>query len=112
MRYACIYHPAATNQGPPTPEHMAAMGALIEKFMKSGELVITEPLAGPDANGKVERSNGQFTVSALTDRPGGYAILRADTREGVIALAKEFLDVAGDGSCEFRQIIDMGPPQA
>ena len=108
MRYACLYHPAPGNQGPPTPEHMAAMGALVEKSMKSGILLTTEPLAGPDANGKVERSGGQFTVSDLTDRPGGYAILQADSREAVVAFIKEFLDVAGDGSCEFRQIIDMG----
>ncbi len=111
MRYACLYHPGASNQGPPTPEHMAAMGALVENSMKSGVLVITEPLAGPDANGKVERVDGRFTVSGLTDRPGGYAILQADSREAVIAFIKEFLDVAGDGSCEFRQIIDMGPPR-
>jgi hypothetical protein len=90
---------------------MAAMGALVEKSMKSGVLIVTEPLAGPDANGKVERSGGQVSVSALTDRPGGYAILQADTREDVIAFIKEFLEVAGDGSCEFRQIIDMRPPQ-
>jgi hypothetical protein len=111
MRYACIYHPAPSNQGPPTPEHMAAMGALVERFMKSGELIVTEPLAGPEAGCRVERSDGQFSVSDLAGRAGGYAILQADSREGVIALAKEFLAVAGDGACEIRQIIDMGPPQ-
>ena len=108
MRYACIYHPAQTNQGPPTPEGMARMGAMVEDFMTRGALIVTEPLAGPDAGGKVERSGGQFTVSALTDRPGGYAILQADSREALIANVKEFLDVAGDGSCEFRQIVEMG----
>ena len=108
MRYACLYHPAPGNQGPPSQEHMAAMGALVEKSMKDGILIVTEPLAGPDANGKVERSGGQFTVSGLTDRPGGYAILQADSKDKLVAFIKEFLDVAGDGSCEFRQIIDMG----
>ena len=107
MRYACIYHPAQANLGPPTPEGMARMGAMVEDFMKRGVLIVTEPLAGPDAGGKVERSNGQFTVTSLTDRPGGYAILQAGSRDELIASVKEFLDVAGDGSCEFRQIIDM-----
>ncbi len=34
--------------------------------------------------------------------------MQADTREECIALCKEFLQVAGDGVCEFRQIVDMG----
>ena len=106
MRYACIYHPAEMR--PPTEEGMAAMGALVERMMKSGNLIVTEPLGSPDKGGKIERSHGQFTVSALTDRPGGYAILQADSREALIDQIKEFLDVAGDGSCEFRQIVEMG----
>jgi hypothetical protein len=107
MRYACIYHPAQSNMQRPTEEGMAAMGALIERMMTSGQLIVTEPLGSPDQGGKVERAGGQFTVSALTDRPGGYAILQADSREALIDQVKAFLDVAGDGSCEFRQIVEM-----
>ncbi len=108
MRFVSIFQSAKPPSGPPSQEEMAAMGALVEKYMKSGKLVITEPLAAPEAGARIERSNGQVTVGALPGPAGGYAILQADTREECIALCKEFLDVAGDGVCEFRQIIDMG----
>ena len=107
MRFVSIFHSAQTNSGPPSQEHMQAMGALIESYMKSGALVVTEPLAAPEAGARIERSNGQFTVGALADRPGGYAILQADTREACIELCRVFLDVAGDGVCEIRQIVEM-----
>ncbi len=110
MRFVSIFQ-STKPPAPPSPEEMAAMGALVEKYMKSGNLLVTEPLGAPEAGGRIERSGGQVTVGALPGPAGGYAILQADTREECIALCKEFLDVAGDGVCEFRQIIDMGPPQ-
>jgi hypothetical protein len=37
---------------------------------------------------------------------GGFAILQADSREEAIALAEEFLGVAGGGECEVRQLYE------
>ena len=107
MRFVSIFQ-STKPPAPPSEAEMAAMGALVEKYMKSGKLVVTEPLAAPEAGARIEQSNGQVTVGALPGPAGGYAILQADTREECIALCKEFLQVAGDGVCEFRQIIDMG----
>jgi hypothetical protein len=108
MRFVSIFQSTKPSSGPPSEAEMAAMGALVEKYMKSGNLVVTEPLAAPEAGARVERSNGKVTVGALPGPAGGYAIMQADTREECIALCKEFLEVAGDGVCEFRQIVDMG----
>lgn len=41
---------------------------------------------------------------------GGFAILEARSKAHAIELAKEFLEVAGDGECEIRQIY-QAPPQ-
>jgi hypothetical protein len=57
----------------------------------------------------VRKSGNAITV---TDGPfteakevvGGFAILEARSKEHVIELAREFLQVAGDGECEIRQI--------
>ncbi len=107
MRFVSIFQ-STKPPAPPSEAEMAAMGALVEKYMKSGKLVITEPLAGPEAGARVEQSDGKVSVGALPGPAGGYAIMQADTREECIALCKEFLQVAGDGVCEFRQIVDMG----
>jgi len=60
---------------------------------------------------RVRNSSGKLTV---TDGPfteakevvGGFAILRANSKEEVIQLTKDFLKVAGDGECEIRQIFE------
>src|SRR5712691_541669 len=104
---------------------MAKMGKLVEEGMKAGWLLATEGwllategwlLATegclPTALGaRVRNSNGKVTV---TDGPfaeakevvGGFAILRAKSKEEAIQLAKDFLEVAGEGECELRQIFE------
>ena len=110
MRYLSIYKAAETGV-PPTQEHMDAMGALIEKFARSGHLISTEGCL-PSARGlRVRRDSGKVTV---TDGPfteakevvGGFALLRASSRDEIIALTEEFLAVVGDGECEIRELYE------
>ncbi len=56
------------------------------------------------ANGKLSVTDGPFTESK--EVVGGFAILRANSKEEAIQLAKDFLQVAGDGECEIRQIFE------
>jgi hypothetical protein len=53
-------------------------------------------------------SDGPFTESK--EVVGGLAILQANSKEEAIELVKEFLDVAGDGECELRQLYDLLTP--
>ena len=110
MKFLSIYKTRETGQ-PPSPQHMADMQRLIEKHMKSGALVATEGCL-PTALGARVRRDGK-TVN-VTDGPfteskevvGGFAILQATSKAHAIELAREFLDVAGDGECEIRQIFE------
>ena len=43
---------------------------------------------------------------------GGFAILDAGSKQEAIELVKRFLDVAGDGECEIRQIFEAPEPAA
>jgi hypothetical protein len=114
MRYLSIFKSRETG-APPTPEHIAKMTALIEKFSRSGHLLSTEGCL-PSALGmrvrkdgsKVTVKDGPFTESK--EVVGGFALLQADSKEEMIALTREFLDVAGDGECEVRQLYE-GPAQ-
>ena len=56
------------------------------------------------SNGKLSVTDGPFTESK--EVVGGFAILRANSKEEAIQLAKDFLHVAGDGECEIRQIFE------
>jgi hypothetical protein len=110
MRYLSIYRPeSGVEGGMPSQEHMAAMGRLVEEWTAKGKLISTEPLT-PCA--RVRLADGQFTVSDETVRAGGFAFLEADSKEEAIELSKTFLKVAGDGTCEIRQILEFAPQPA
>ncbi|HEY2117661.1 MAG TPA: YciI family protein [Candidatus Acidoferrum sp.] len=112
MRFLSIYKTVERGV-PPTLEEMNKMGKLIEEGMKSGWLVSTEGCLSSSFGARVRLSNGKLTV---TDGPfteakelvGGFAILKTNTKEEAIELAKQFLPVAGEGECELRQLYEAG----
>ena len=113
MRFLSIYKTVERNT-PPSQEEMAAMGKLIEEAMKAGWLLSTEGCLPTAFGARVRRSDGKVTV---TDGPfaetrevvGGFAILKADSKEEAIEMAKSFLGNVGEGECELRQLFDGNP---
>lgn len=118
MRFLSIYK-SVEKGTPPTPEEMARMGELIEEFTKAGVLLSTEGCK-PSAKGmRIRKSGAKLTV---TDGPftetkeviGGFALMQAKTKEELVEWVKRFIQVAGDGECEIRQLYepsDFGPQQ-
>ena len=110
MRFLSIYK-HAERATPPSQEEMATMGKLVEEGFKAGWLLGTEGCLPSKFGARVRSDSGKLTV---TDGPfseakevvGGFAILRANSKEEAIRLAKDFLRVAGDGECELRQIYE------
>lgn len=113
MRFLSIYKSVETNE-PPSPQHMADMEKLIGKHMQTGALLATEGCLPTKLGARVRRDGRAVTV---TDGPfteskeviGGFAILQAKSKAEAIQLAKEFLEVAGEGECEIREIYDAPP---
>jgi hypothetical protein len=99
----------------PPAAMMEAMGKLIEKFTKEGALVDTGGLAPSRDGFRMRLANGQLTT---TDGPfseakeiiGGWAILKADSKDEILRLTAEFLDLHRkywpdfEGECEVRPI--------
>ena len=119
MRFLSIYKSEETNQ-PPTLEHVTRMQQLIEEGMKGGWLISTEGCLPSAKGARVRRTNGKTTV---TDGPfteskelvAGFAILEAATKQEAIELTRKFLEVAGGGECELRQVFtaaDAAPTHA
>ena len=113
MRFLSIYKSVERNI-PPTQEEMAAMGKLIEEGMKKGWLLATEGCLPTSLGARVRKSSGKLTVkdgpfTESTEVVGGFAILKADSKEEAIQLAKDFLKHVGDGECELRQLYEAGP---
>jgi hypothetical protein len=112
MKFLSIYKSQEKN-APPSAEEMTRMGKLVEEGMKAGWLLGTEGCLPSVFGARVRRSNDNIVV---TDGPfteskevvGGFAILKANSKEEAIQLARDFLKVVGDGECELRQIYEAG----
>ena len=111
MRFMMIYRAGKELDAPPTPQEMERMGRFIQEMADSGALIATDGLQPSAKGARVRISNGEFTV---TDGPfaetkeviGGYAIVRAGSKEEAIDLAKRFLAVVGEGESEVRLMHD------
>lgn len=112
MQFLSLFTPAVPSSGPPSPEHMAQMGKLMEEMMKKGVLVTTGGILSRQTGMKVVRKNGQVTaedgpVAGSSLMPAaGYALMRANSREELVGHIKRFLEIAGDGTCEIIQVMD------
>jgi len=112
MKFLSLYKSAERNT-PPSQEEMSRMGKLIEDGFKAGWLVATEGCLPSALGARVRRSGEKISV---TDGPfteakelvGGFAILRTNSKEEAIQLAKQFLQVVGEGECELRQVYETG----
>ena len=110
MRFLSIYKTKETGV-PPSPEHIAEMGKLIEESMKSGVLIATEGCLPSARGARVRRAGANVTV---TDGPfteskevvGGFWLLEATTYDEVLAFLKDHPHLEA-GSLEVRQIWDM-----
>lgn len=116
MRFLSIYkHEERTT--PPTAAEMEIMGRLVEEGIKAAWLLATEGCLPSALGSRVRRANGKLSI---TDGPfteakevvGGFAILKANSKEEAVELARQFLKVAGDGECELRQLYEMNGEQA
>ncbi len=112
MQFLSLYTPAVPSSGPPSAEHMAQMGKLMEEMIQKGVLVTTGGILSRQTGMKVVRQNGQVTselgpVAGSSLMPAaGYALMRASSREELAGHIKTFLDIAGDGTCEIIQVMD------
>src|SRR5262245_11846781 len=114
MRFLSIYKTVERNT-PPSAEHIARMGKLIEVGFKEGWRWGTGGCVRSANGARVRQGDGKVTV---TDGPftetkelvGGFAILQAGSREAAVELTRQFLAIAGDGECEIRQLYEA-PPQ-
>jgi hypothetical protein len=112
MKFLCLYKPAKPEGTPPTQEEMAEMGKLIDDQMKSGVLLATEGCLPSAKGARVRLAGGKFTVkdgpfTESKEIVGGFALIRANSKDEAIEHTKRFLKIAGDGETEIRQVFEV-----
>jgi len=120
MKYmSFVRHPESYRQSGPPAALMEAMGKFVEKSLKDGTLVDTGGLTATKEGVRIRLTGGKLV---LTDGPfseskeviGGWAILRADSREEVIRIATDFMELHRkywpefEGECEVRAMFEPG----
>lgn len=108
MKFLMTYHGKDTA---PKPETLAKLGAFTEEMVKSGNLIMTGGLVRPSKGTKIEYTGGKYTI---TDGPfvetkeliDGFALIKADSLQAALDLAKRFMSVAGEGEGEVLQVFD------
>lgn len=120
MRYMMMVKADADYEAgvPPDPRLMAAIGKLSEDMTKAGVLLEMGGLLPSSTGARVRVAGGKLSV---TDGPfteakeliGGYAILRANSKEDAIRLGSDFMQLHADvlgpsytGELEIRQLFD------
>jgi hypothetical protein len=108
VRFLSIYKTAETTT-PPTAEYVARMQQLVEDSMRAGWLVATEGCLPSAMGARVRHSGGKVSVidgpfTESKELIAGFAILEAASKQDAIEMTKRFLEVAGGGECEVRQI--------
>jgi hypothetical protein len=112
MKFLSIYKHVERNT-PPSQEDMARMGKLVEEGMKAGWLLATEGCLPSALGARVRRDGTKLRVidgpfTEAKEVVGGFAILKASSKEEAIQLCRNFLQVAGEGECELRQVYEPG----
>jgi hypothetical protein len=115
MLFLSLFTPAAAASGPPSEQHMAEMGRLIETMAKAGVLLATGAIKSRTTGMKIVQRRDRTTVeegpvagSSLMPA-AGYALLRAGSREELARHVEGFLRVAGDGACEIIEVTEPMP---
>lgn len=100
---------------PPTAEQMQKIGALVERNMKTGVLVMTGGLVKPTKGIQVRCEGGKFSY---TDGPfieskeliDGFALIECASKEEALRHCADFMQIAGDGVGEILQVFEQGAP--
>ena len=110
LRFLSLHQvdPRSEQDGPPSQDMMAKMGALIEEMTKAGVLQATGGVASTKFGARIHYKNGKATVidgpfAESKELIAGYAILELPSKAAAIEWALRFGQVVKVNEVEVRQ---------
>jgi len=114
MRFMVMHYSTADNEEgvPPTPEHIAAIGQLMQESAMAGVLLSGEGVHPSSKGARIEVSDGNMRVidgpfAEAKEVIAGFAILECRDREEAIEHAKRFAAIAGAPRIDVRQVVEF-----
>jgi hypothetical protein len=111
MRYMIMFRTEHDAEGIPPCKDMTEMQEFTAGLMEAGVVLGSEGLYPSARGARVRVTAGKV---AVTDGPfaeakeliAGYVMVRVRSREEAVELAGQFLQVAGEGTAEVREVIE------
>jgi hypothetical protein len=103
---------------PPEPgdvackQNLPEMKKLMTELKSKGVVVSTEGLEGPEKGARVRVVNGKYSVidgpfAEAKELIAGVCVVQVNSKQEAMNLARRFLEIAGGGESEIRQIMEM-----
>lgn len=103
MRFLTIFRPTAISENSASRPSVEGMSRYAEEQTRAGVLLSQGML---DATvSEVRLSASEYSVGERVDPLGGFAFIEAASRAEAVEHVKAFLQVAGDGTTEIRQVL-------
>ena len=112
MRFMLMFRP---EKAPPPGTHacradLPEMQSLIAELFASGILISTHGLKGSESGARVRHSGGKMTVrdgpfAEARELIAGVCIVEVPSRDEAVALARRFLEIAGDAEGDILEIL-------
>lgn len=114
MKFLMTYQ-STPSAPPPTPEQMQRIGEYSARMIAAGKVSLTGGLVRPSHGIQLKREGGKFTAidgpfAETKELIDGFAVVHVASKAEAIAVAEEFMSIAGDGTGEVLQIFDGGGP--
>lgn len=111
MRFMIMFRTEKDHEGVPVCKDTAAMQDFIATLSADGVVLGTEGLQPTDRGARVRLAGGKVTAvdgpfAEAKEVVAGYVLVRVASKQEAIELAGRFLEVAGEGTAEVREIID------
>ena len=111
MRFMIMFKTEKDAEGIPPCKDLDEMKRFTEGMAAEGVVLGTEGLYPSERGARVWRTGGKVTAvdgpfAEAKELVAGFVLVRADSREQAVELAGRFLEVAGEGTAEVREVID------
>ena len=103
---------------PPEPgdvagkQNLPEMKKLMAELKAKRILVSSEGLEGPEKGARVRVTNGKYSVidgpfAEAKELVAGVCVVEVQSKQQAIDLAQKFLEIAGGGESEIRQVMEV-----
>ena len=93
-------------------QNLPEMKKLMAELKAKGVVISTEGLEGPEKGARIRVSNGKYSVidgpfAEAKELIAGVCVIEVNSKQEAMDLAKKFLEIAGGGESEIRQVMDV-----